>query len=224
MLKSLSGDTKVTLSHCTAVIHCFYSFDSKLKFYLWGHINKAVKLKTKQKSFKSQWVFVFDIWVITQMTWMCEQTKSAPSARVQLPRRRHKSGLDVPVARCDLSGTAAAKRFSESLMTLCQCQKLGCRLSLSLRTDPLIQSHLSASLSSHPTLTLNVCLPDHFSRLSLRQCLPNVLQTWGICKSLPSQLRVHLLLPWCRGKRAQLNRDILHAVCGGQRHLRINLQ
>lgn len=51
-------------------------------------------------------------------------------------------------ARCNLGGVGDDEHFSEWLMTSCQCQEPGCDLSLSLRTDPLIQSHLSTSC--HP--------------------------------------------------------------------------
>lgn len=53
-------------------------------------------------------------------------------------------------ARCDLGGVGDDEHFSEWLMTSCQCQEPGCDLSLSLRTDPLIQSHLSTSCHSVP--------------------------------------------------------------------------
>lgn len=201
MLKSLSGDTKVTLSHCTAFIHCFYSFDSKLKFWLFFFEDTVGRKKNwkkqNRKALNPSCCFFF-LTSGQSPKWLgCANKPKVPHLRgYNFHADGTKVVLDVPVARCALSGTAAAKRFSESLMTLCRCQKLGCRLSLSLRTDPLIQSHLSAPLSSYPTLTLNVCLPDHFSRLSLRRCLSNALLTWEICASLPSQRQARATQPW----------------------------
>lgn len=132
------------------------------------------------KALNPSWLFVFffDIWAIAQTTRTCEQTTSAPSASVRLPRRRNKkwAGCARGAPRSRRSGSGQAlQRITDDALPAPKAWL------------PFVPESQDGSPNTEPSVCFAV-VPSPLGprtsasliisrRPSLRRCLPNVRQT-----------------------------------------------